>query len=193
VGYLTSSVATIPAQGFTWYIVLLQDDWYDDVRRELEENFGALAKAAGPDVLAVKGLVPDEFTHEMLAVFQLKEMPDLPAIIVTDVPPSIAQRDSVARDSAHVMLFPLGHRRERGQVTEILARITSALRSEEAIEALKKADPAALAKTWRWLDVVEVKPSFLGLFKVDLGKILRHALDARAARLSGGENTPRHR
>lgn len=178
-GHLAGSVATIPSAGYAWYVILLQDDWNDDNRRELDENFTTLAKLTGPGTLAVKGLQPPEFAEQMLQAFRLEPRPRFPAIIVTDTAPAAVQKDSVVRDTARTMVFSLNRRNERGQIADILSRIVEALRSEDAITALARADPTAVAERWAWLGMLELKPTFCG-FGVNLNEVIRRVIDERA-------------
>jgi hypothetical protein len=52
-GYLATSLSTIPSERFNWYIFFLLDRYTDSLRDEVKKNFDIFAKEVGPDCLAV--------------------------------------------------------------------------------------------------------------------------------------------
>ncbi len=48
---LASTIGTVPTEGFSWYIVLLDCPFGDPIHEQIDKYFITLGKEAGPDVL----------------------------------------------------------------------------------------------------------------------------------------------
>ncbi len=172
-GYLARSIARIPSAGFDWFVVVLEDDWDDQLRRDIDSNFKNLASRAGPKSLAVRALEdPRGFSEQVHEAYGLEAAAPIPALLISDLAPADALQHPDMRSNANTIIFPLGR---KGSGTKnlpgLLEKITSALRDDDAIAALKKADKSALRKYWGWLRFLELKPNFMG-FGMNLNRVL---------------------
>jgi hypothetical protein len=91
-GYLATSLSTIPPKGFSWYVFFLLDDWNDSLRDEVKRNFDSFAKEVGPDCLAVRGtdsvrFYSDVLSSELMKLAPSKERLPLPALIISNYSP----------------------------------------------------------------------------------------------------------
>jgi len=69
---IASDIATIPASGFEWYALFLEDAFDDPVKTELSNNFLALGREVGRNVLVIRGFDPKEFynsAYETLTLY----------------------------------------------------------------------------------------------------------------------------
>ena len=182
--FVASTVATVPVSGFDWYVVFLEGPFADEMRKEIDAHFNTFGREAGANVLAVRGYEPTAFresVYEAAAFYDpdWKERADFPALLVTNVSPSLALSDAEKLKEAKVMLFPLGGiYQERRTITEFLTDLLKALRSEDTLKSLEKLDKSSLKKGWGWLRrYVEMKPGFFG-FNVNLNEVLNDAIRA---------------
>ena len=172
-GYLARNIARIPSAGFEWYVIVLEDDWDDDLRRDIDRNFNNLVDRVGEKSLTVRALNnPRDFTEQVHDAYGLETTAPIPALLISDLPPTNALQHPEMRSNANTIIFPLG--RKGSGVKDLpgfLEKITTALRDDDAVGALKKADKRAINEKWGWLRFLELKPNFIG-FGADLNKVL---------------------
>ena len=61
-GFVATDLATVPVDPRdSWYLFLLEDNWQDDLRRQLADNFMNLAREVGPHSLVVRGAHTESF------------------------------------------------------------------------------------------------------------------------------------
>ena len=180
--FVASTIATVPMSGFDWYVVFLEGPFADEMRKEIDAHFNTFGREAGTNVLAVRGYDPTAFresVYEAAAFYDpdWKERADFPALLVTNVSPSLALSDADKLKEAKVLLLPLGGiYQERKTITEFLTDLLKALKSEDALKSLEKLDTSSLKKGWGWLRrYVEMKPGFFG-FNVNLNKVLNDVI-----------------
>lgn len=178
-GFVATDLATVPhGPRYSWYLFLLEDQWQDDVRRHLEENFMVLAREVGPDALVVRGTHPDRFYSEVLDKYVLRDRMNrgeriLPAILVTDTPPHDLRHNDASVPKARIALFPLASLAGRpGDVTAFLKLLCETVRSPESFEALERLDRQGTRRRWGWVTrYLELKPNFFG-FGVDIDAMI---------------------
>jgi hypothetical protein len=172
-GFLASAVGQVPAAGYDWYITLLEDGWSDRLRRELGDNFEQLARESGPRALVVRGFDRDRFSGDVVAAYNLQPRPQLPALIVSDLSPSIALQHRKRVRAARTIVLPLVSRGDSasGMVADVLRPLVEALRSDDAVKALTELNREELARWWSWLKYLELKPSFCG-FGLNLNALI---------------------
>jgi len=178
-GYIATDLARVPSSGFEWYVFLLEDRWNDDLRRELVENFQILAAEVGPSALVVRGSQPEQFYDQVFAHYALHERGfearrfPLPALLITDTPPSEIEGHPDKLENAKMVLLPLESNYIRpGSITAILREVANTLRDSDSIKALQSLDKSRIEKRWGWITrYFNFKPSFLG-FEVDVDQIL---------------------
>ncbi|SRR5713101_3275186 len=173
-------IGTVPTEGFKWYIVLLEGPFVNELREQIDKHFINLGKAAGPDVLVVRGYDPIAFRESVVAEALLgpdhewkeKEVEaECPALMVTDaLEKNVNEKNGL--DKASVMIFPLREMYKKDKdISIFFEKLLAALHSDEASDAIKKLDKCTIEKYWDWItEYSEMKPSFFG-FKADLGKI----------------------
>src|SRR5262245_25765253 len=110
--YVASDIAAIPARGFDWYVLYLEDVFDDPVKDELSRNFLALAKEVGRGVLVVRGFDPDTFyssAYETLTLYDESWASRIqrPALLVSDTPPALLLTEEAKLNAAKLILFPL--------------------------------------------------------------------------------------
>lgn len=182
-GYVVTDLARLPADGFEWFVFFLEDSYQDDLRRELAENFEALARDVGPACLVIRGADREGFWSDVLFTYAIegrgikRENLPLPGLLVTDTPVSDLQANPDTAASAKVILISLAQRYRRpGSVTDILRHISQAVRDPAAMRALEVKDIDGLRNHWGWIPkYLEMKPSFCG-FGVDLDAIIEDQL-----------------
>jgi hypothetical protein len=163
-GFLARTIARVPTTGYQWYVVLLEDDWDDELREELRRNFATLARRAGPEALVVRGLDPRDFSRSIYQAYQLEGPTRLPAILVSDLSPAEAEANPDRRAKAVTVVFPLGGRGSRLKgIPELLEKVVQALHDEQAVEAIRRLDSRTIKERWKWLKYVELKPNFAGM------------------------------
>ena len=178
-GYIATDLARVPKGDYDWYIFLLEDGWNDDLRSELSDNFRTLARQVGPSALVVQGADPLPFYDQVFYEYALQELQTetdyhaLPALLITDTPPSEIREDRTRVESAKMLLMPLSKRYVRaGSITDILKELVSAIKKPEAFEALQTLDEQGMKTHWcRLLSYFELKPSFFG-FGLNVNKII---------------------
>ena len=172
-----SRIGSVPTEGFEWYVVLLEGQFGDEIRSQIDKYFLQLGKGVGADVLVVRGYDPIEFKNSFIesASFYGEgdwKNVDVPALVVTDaVPKAIESRDGL--DGAKVMIFPLRQIYERHKdISIFFDKLIKALHSSDAADALDNLEISKLEKSWGWFsEYAEMKPGFFG-FKADLSKMI---------------------
>jgi len=176
---IARDIATIPAQGFSWYVLFLEDTFEDPIKQELSTNFLALGHESGPHALVVRGYDVNKFydsAYEAVTLHdrQWAEKMVRPALLISDTPPRHLFDDPATLAKAKLILVPLTSFRGKppGTMTDFLRQLSKALRDPDAIRLLSKLEPSAFARTWGWLaQYVDVKPSFMG-FGLNVDRIL---------------------
>lgn len=184
---IASDIATIPASGFSWYVLFLEENWNDPIKAELSGNFVEFGREVGPDVLVIRGFDPNEFYASAYEAFSLcdgewSERMKRPALLVSDTAPKLLLTEPAKLRAAKLILLPLAPFRTKppGSVIELLRHLVAALRDDNAVTALKSLEPGALRKGWGWLSkYVELKPNFMG-FGVNLNAALDDALSSNS-------------
>jgi hypothetical protein len=168
-----SELGTVPCEGFKWYVIFVDGDFSDQIREQIDKHFSTFGKAAGREVLAVRGYDPKQFREslfEVEAFYGEEGLPlDPPAIVLTNAVPG-AFRHRAGLAEAKVMIFPLRevYEQEKGDISVFLGRLLDAIGEEDAFKALEKPKQSGLEKFWGWLSrYVTMKPGFIG-FSADL-------------------------
>jgi hypothetical protein len=181
-GYLASHVATVPAKGFQWYLIFLESEFADELKREIDSNFATLAREAGKDALVVRGLDPTTFRNSVFeapAFFDIKwnERAKFPSLLVTNRDPGKAVSDANVLEKGKVMIFPLAEIfREHRSLSGFLSDLVEALKEEDAIAALESVDGTKLKKRWGWINkYFRAEPEFFG-FSVKLSDAITDLL-----------------
>jgi hypothetical protein len=182
---IASDIATIPATGFDWYILFLEDTYDDQLRRELRDNFVVLGQKVGRDALVVRGFDPDKFyasAQEAITLYdeEWKSMLATPALLVSDTSPRLLMEESTKLAAAKLFLVPLSTLRNKGAgaIVDLMQYLVAALRDEDAIRVLKQLDRDGIKQRWGWLTrYLDLKPSFFG-FGVNLNAVLEDVLSA---------------
>ena len=175
-GYLARSIARIPNAGFSWYIVLLEDGWEDDLRRELGRNFENLAREIGEDALVVRGIDRAPFSMEILRAYGIRRLAAFPALLVSDVSPSAILAHPELIPSASSVVLPLQSvSRQTGSLANFLRDLTETLHDDQAIKALRDSDRTEIHRRWGWLKRLELKPNFCG-FGLNLNQVIDDVL-----------------
>ena len=177
-GYQASSIGSIPANGFNWYLIFVESEFNDDLRKEIENHFSALGKEAGKNVLVVRGYDAKEFRRpfsEASALFEerWRVKIDLPALLIMNRPPIEVMDSADALDTTKVICFPLRPVYERNKtIVPFLQELCQTLQDPQALEVLDDINPKGVKKFWQWLTkYVEIKPGAFGV-SVDLGKAI---------------------
>jgi hypothetical protein len=99
-----------------------------------------------------------------------------PAILIADMPPSLASQQRENRKNPRVIVLPLRSAAVgSGSVTGVLTSLVTALQTPDAIAALEKLDRKGLQRWWSWLRFLELKPNFFG-FGLNLNAAIEEAL-----------------
>jgi hypothetical protein len=176
--YTATDILTIPATGFQWYMIFLEDAFEDKLRDEIEKHFLTLGREAGQAVLAVRGFDPTRFRDSVVeapAFFDEKwrQRVKFPSMILMNKPPTAVLGSKDALENAKVVIFPLKEIfAEQQSLSSFFSDLVAALRSRDAMEALDKLDGNKLQKGWAWLrKYVKLEPEFFG-FGVNINEIL---------------------
>jgi hypothetical protein len=180
--YIASHAATIPAKGFSWYLIFLECPFADDVKREIDLHFATLGCVVGTDALVVRGYDPMKFRD---SVFEAPAFFDVdwrrwamsPALIVTNRAPMDAVNDARELEKGKVMIFPLDEIYARSNsLAGFLTQLVHALQEEDSIAALETLDGTRLQKSWGWLSrYIKIEPGFFG-FNVKVNDAMRDLL-----------------
>ena len=176
---IASDVATIPAEGFSWYVLFLEDAFDDPLKTQLSANFLTLGREVGRDVLVVRGFDPSEFfksAYETVTLYDPEWTDRLrrPGILVSDTAPRLLLSEPAKLRAAKLIYMPLASFRERpsASLSDLLRQLVAALRDPDADRALSGLEPGAFSRVWGWLArFVELKPNFMG-FGVNLNEML---------------------
>jgi hypothetical protein len=173
-GYLATDLLRIKAQGFDWYVLLVEDNYYDQRRSELSRNFEAFARDLGRDALAVRGVDRDAFRDQVLDIYHVRRTGcRLPALLITDTLPRRTPDNEERMRHARVVLLSLPSRDWKpGDTSELLQAVARGVGDPEAFNALQQLDPSRFRSKWGWLTrYFDLKPNFMG-FGVDVDQIL---------------------
>jgi len=173
--YVATNIATVPSEGYKWYLIFLVDHKMlgDPVRREIDDYFLELGRRAGEDALVVRGYDPNTFLESLYAHDAAwEERVQSPALLVTDKPPAAAGNPQSV-DEARVILFPLREIYDQEQtLAPFLTELIETLNEPEAIEALEKIEKRQQRKKWwGWLPYLELKPNLWG-FGVNFNRVI---------------------
>ncbi len=175
-GYLATNIARIPSQGFDYFLFLLEDNWNDDLRREFSDNFENLAREVGTKTLVVRGADREGFTSQILDKYDIHVHTVLPALAITDTAPAIIGQYPERLVKPKLIVIPLGARDiKRGAITNILKKVATTLRDNEAIDSLESLDKSRILRTWGWIRYIELKPNYYG-FGIDINRIIDDTL-----------------
>jgi hypothetical protein len=181
VSYIASNIATVPSVGFKWYLTILEGPFADEIKREIDAHFLTLGRAAGKDVLVVRGFDPTEFRESVEAAVFYDEKwfqrVKFPSLIVTNETPSKALAEKGALDNRKVMVFPLADiYKEHQSITGFLTDLIDALKQPDAVEALESLNGDELTRGWNWLSkYVKMRPGFFG-FNLKLNEAIKDLL-----------------
>lgn len=181
--YIGSHIATVPSDGFQWYLIFLEDSFNTNLKKDIENHFPVLGREAGADVLVVKGFDAAEFrdsVYETPAFFNDKwrDRAKFPSLLVINGPPSQVLCGVGKLDNSKIMIFPLENiYKEQGTLANFFSDLLEALKSNEAMVALETMEKKALTKWWRWLNKYsKMEPGFFG-FSIKLNEILKDVMD----------------
>lgn len=185
-GFTATDLARVPSTGYNWFIFLLEDGWDDPLRRELSGSFKKLAGEVGPTALVVQGADPKSFYDQVFYDYALRDLQSepehraLPALLITDTPPTEIREDRSIVERAKMVLLPLSKGYARaGSITEVLKELVIVVRSPDAFDSLMELDKEKIRAKWlKLLKYFELKPSFYG-FGLDLDKIIRDICDRK--------------
>jgi hypothetical protein len=167
---IASDIATIPASGFSWYVLFLEDPFNDPIKNELSNNFIELGKEVGRDVLVIRGFDANEFYQSAYETFGEVNNMTRPALLISDTAPVFLLEEDAKLRAAKLILIPLASFRNRppGSIAELLRHLVIALKDDDAVRALKRLEPGAIKRGWGWLSkYADLKPNFIG-FGVNL-------------------------
>jgi hypothetical protein len=180
--YIATHAATIPAKGFSWYLIFLECPFTDEVRREIDLHFTTLGCVVGADALVVRGYDPVKFK---LSVFEAPAFTDVdwqrwamsPALLVTNRAPTDVVGDARELERGKVMIFPLDEIYSRSNsLAGFLTQLVQALHEEDSIAALETLDGTRLQRSWGWLSrYIKMEPGFFG-FNVRINDAVRDLL-----------------
>ena len=72
--YIASHIGTVPySREFKWYLIFLECEFEDEIRKEIDANFAALGKEVGGEVLVVRGYDPKTFRESVFAKAEQEE------------------------------------------------------------------------------------------------------------------------
>lgn len=164
-GYVASSLATVPRSGFAWYVFVIEMSWEDSIKKQLTDNFLQLGKRVGPDVLVVRGYDEAAMAKEVVEAVALAdrrfETLEPPALIVTNRPlQSFSSPDGL--QGAKIITFDL--RGVNVDLPRLFEQLVDALRNSEAMDALEDSSKRGRVRVfWSWLaQYAELKPTFFG-------------------------------
>ncbi len=104
-------MARLKLVGFDWYVFFLEDNYQDDLRKELSDNFAVVAEELGPDSIAIRGT---DRAHFYGALFERYAMAErgvdggffpLPALMITDTSPRELEDDAKDAFAASVSIL----------------------------------------------------------------------------------------
>jgi hypothetical protein len=178
--YIASSIGTVPAGQFQWYVLFLETALAGEVKDEVDRYFHELGHEAGANVLVVRGYDSAAFrksAYEAPAFHgerwsKWTKYPSL-LVVMDRTPAEVLPKDN-GLDGARVLLFPLKPIYESDKsLSGFFTNLFEALRNPDAIDALEKLEAKQTRKQrWGWLSkYVKIEPGFWG-FKVDGNKIL---------------------
>jgi len=115
---IASDVATIPCEGFSWYVLFLEDAFDDPLKTQLAANFLTLGREVGRDVLVVRGFDPSEFfqsAYETITLYDPEWTKRLkrPGILVSDTAPRLLLSEPAKLRAAQLIYLPLASFREK--------------------------------------------------------------------------------
>jgi hypothetical protein len=176
-GFIVTSAAKIPSEGFDYYIFLLYDGWMDDFRLEFEDNFENLAREVGTETLVIRGFDREKFSNEVISLYRLNiDSRSLPALLVTDIAPSNIDRITQNNKNINIIFIPLESiYKKPGSITKLLKFVAQTLKDKNAMESLKSRNPVEIEHRWGWLRYFEIKPNFYG-FGVDLNQFFEEKI-----------------
>src|SRR5262249_25072488 len=151
-GLLASTISTIPASGFKWYLIFLEGPFQREIRKEIDKYFETLAREVGKDALVVRGLdktsFKDSFDASVLHHDKewMRRMPS-PALIVMDCAPLEAFANLESLNNCKMIIFPIGDiYKEKKSIGGFLESLVNTLKQDDAIKALETVDPGKLEK-----------------------------------------------
>lgn len=154
--HIGNSLLRVPREGFDWFVFFVEDNYDDELRRQLRDNFEPLGRAVGPNALVVKAFDPDAMAREWIL---LGVSP--PALVVADHVPVPGEHDTGRRIELGLDAeFARSH-----SIVALLKQLVEALHDPEAMQALEDAhaEPGRIRKFWGWLGKYgEIKPNFMG-------------------------------
>jgi hypothetical protein len=179
-GFIATNLARVPSgAACQWYLFLLEDNWQDQFRRELADNFPNLAREVGARALVVRGANPEHFYDQVFYKYALRdrgmkqESFALPALLITDTPPTEIKEDRSRVERAKIIILPLAeHYRRAGSISDLLRDVARAMRDPNSFKALDSLEKTELDRCWGWMTrYFELKPQFLG-FTIQLDNMI---------------------
>jgi hypothetical protein len=194
-GYYASDLGSVPGLNkFQWYVFLLEDNYNDDVRQELDKNWPTFSIDAGKQTLVVRGSNRTDFYDEVFETYGLRDrVPGKefsPGLLITDTHPTQIDKGHDGLKKPRTILLRLSQSdKSREPLISLLRKVTSALKDPEALKALQELSPTptSLEKGWGWLgEYVDLKPTFFG-FSANLNKVVADFLASLRGRRPGGK------
>jgi hypothetical protein len=180
------NIDQIASKKANWYLILLEDNLTDPLRRELYDNVDFLADAVCPNNWVVRGHKnkKDEFFSAIfhryrlyLSDYSFENFPR-PTILVTNTVPPAEGITNADFEKIIRIVFPLTQKYVRpGSISDFLNNLSRTVRRPDALESLVAFNEKKFIETWGWiLDCFELKPSFLGVFSFDVKEFFKQAL-----------------
>lgn len=175
-GFIATTLATVPSDRYEWYIFLLEDGWKDATHKQLDENFSVLAREIGEKNLVVRGTDPITFWNKVIAQYAPLGNVEgqLPALLVTNLSPRALRDNPNALKDAGVVLFSLGSRHMKQDcIVDLLRDIARTLRSQNPFEVLRIGNESEIKGAWGWITkYCLLQPNFIG-FGLKLDEIVK--------------------
>jgi hypothetical protein len=169
-GFYASDLGSVPGLNkYQWYVFLLEDNYSDAVRQELDKNWPSFSIDAGKQTLVVRGSNRTSFYDEVFETYGLRDKTAgrelCPGLLITDTHPTQTDKGRRGLKEARMILLSLSQSdKSREPLVSLLRKVTSALKDPEALKALQDLSPTPtkLEKYWSWLgEYVGLKPVFL--------------------------------
>jgi hypothetical protein len=175
--YIASSLATVPAAGFSWYVFFVERAWNDPIKQQLRANFEILGQRVGPRTLVVRGYDEQTMANEVVeatVLFDEKFRSISPPALIVSNRPLLSLDDPETRQGAKIIgLNVSGAEGSLPDLPDLLDRLVGALADPDAIAALENPDDdTRLRRFWGWIARYAIlKPTFFG-FGIDLNTVL---------------------
>lgn len=163
---------------YCWYVFILEDNWRDDLRNEVRENFEIFAKESGRHILTIRGFDCNEFYGQVFRKYSLEnnyKMEDIerPALLITDTHPNDISGNPEDLFVARIILLELRPYYEKHKSTiPFLQELIYSLSDTEAFDSLIAKNKSMIVRKWGWLNrYLDLKPNFMG-FGININEII---------------------